>query len=100
MTCGLTDASAQPRGGPTGAGGNPASAGTALSPPKGLDQPITRPFMRLDNGTWLHDRPEKDVYRLHVEDEYNIYGGADDGLEGFRRFLNKSAKRKGLLPAW
>ncbi|EXF77338.1 hypothetical protein CFIO01_12630 [Colletotrichum fioriniae PJ7] len=99
-TLGRTDACAQPRGGPTGAGSNPASAGTVLSPPKGLNQPVTRPFMRLDNGTWLYDRPEKDVYRLHVEDEYNIYGGADDGLEGFRRFLNKSAKRKGLLPAW
>ncbi|KAK1731346.1 hypothetical protein CaCOL14_009849 [Colletotrichum acutatum] len=117
-TCGRTDASAQPRGGgPTGAGaGNPTSAGTALSPPKGLDQPITRPFTRLDNGTWLHDRPEKDVYRLlidayrlHVEDEYNIdgdaaedsiYGGAENGLEGFRRFLKNAAKRKGLLPAW
>ncbi|KAK1637185.1 putative MYND domain protein [Colletotrichum phormii] len=109
-TCGLTDASAQPRA------GNTTSTGTALSPPKGLDQPITRPFTKLDNGTWLHDRPEADVYRLlidayrlHVEDEYNIdgeaaedsiYGGAEDGLEGFRGFVKKAAKRKGLLPAW
>ncbi|KAK1671518.1 hypothetical protein BDP55DRAFT_706805 [Colletotrichum godetiae] len=68
-------------------------------------QPINRPFTKLDNGTWLHDRPEADVYRLLVDayrlrvEDY-IYGGAEDGLEGFRRVMKKAAKRKGLLPAW
>src|SRR3569833_3487412 len=27
----------------------------------------TNPFMRLDSGTWLHNRPEKDVYRLLID---------------------------------
>ncbi|KAK8862825.1 MYND domain protein [Apiospora arundinis] len=94
----------------------PASASTGLSPPKGLDQPITKPFTRLDNGTWLHDRPETDVYRLlldtyrlRVEDNYtlegdadedSLYSGAPDGLRGFRRFLRLAKSRQGLLPPW
>ena len=87
-----------------------------LSPPKGLDGPVTKPFTRLDNGTWLHDRPERDVYRLlidayrmRMEDEYtlegeadadSIYGGAADGTAGFRRFLRTVEQRRGLLPGW
>ncbi|KAK8025262.1 hypothetical protein PG990_003085 [Apiospora arundinis] len=87
----------------------PAYASTGLSPPKGLDQPITKPFTRLDNGTWLHDRPETDVYRLRVEDNYtiegdadedNLYSGAPDGLRGFRRFLRLAKSRQGLLQPW
>ncbi|KAJ9157492.1 Tudor domain-containing protein 1 [Pleurostoma richardsiae] len=86
------------------------------SPPKGLDSPIDKPFTRLDEGTWLHGRSEKDVfrllvdaYRLHLEDDLNfdgrcdddsIYGGATNSLESFRRFLRTAAARKGLLPAW
>ncbi|KAI0156544.1 putative MYND domain protein [Xylariaceae sp. FL1272] len=85
-----------------------ASAGTTLSPPKGLDKPIAKPFSRLTNGTYLHDRPEIDVYRyvnsgllplnacvslianmwansvlidayrLRIEDEYTLEGNAAD----------------------
>ncbi|KAI3331448.1 putative MYND domain protein [Xylariaceae sp. AK1471] len=96
--------------------GNAPSAGTALSPPKGLEQPIAKPFTRLDNGTYLHDRPEIDVYRLlidsyrlRIEDEYkfegnanedNIYSGAPDSLLGFERYLRHAARRPGLLPTW
>ncbi|KAL2201526.1 hypothetical protein P885DRAFT_65762 [Corynascus similis CBS 632.67] len=93
---------------------NAPMADTMLSPPKGLDQPITLPFTRLDNGTWLHNRPEKDVYRLLIdayrlraEDNYNLegkagdlYGGASDGLKGFKRFLQLAGSRAGLLPSW
>jgi splicing suppressor protein 51 len=91
-------------------------ADTMLSRPKGLDQPITKPFTRLDNGTWLHDRPEKDVYRLlidayrlRVDDNYNLegevdanslYGGATSGLKGLKRFLQLAGSRHGLLPSW
>lgn len=87
-----------------------------LSPPKGLDSPIDKPFTRLDNGTWLHDRSEKDVYRLlidayrlRIEDEYkfagdadvdSIYGGASSNVPGFKRFLAKAERRGGVLPAW
>ncbi|KAL2760012.1 hypothetical protein ACRALDRAFT_1060033 [Sodiomyces alcalophilus JCM 7366] len=86
------------------------------SPPKGLDAPVAKPFTRLENGTWLHDRSEKDVYRLlidayrlRMEDNYNhegeadddsIYGGAPHGLVGFRRFLDLVAERDKLLPPW
>ncbi|KAM5347036.1 hypothetical protein ACJ41O_010041 [Fusarium nematophilum] len=83
---------------------------------KGLDQPVPDPFTRLDNGTYLHGRPEADVYRLlidayrlHVEDSYvhdgdvdedSLYAGAPDGLAGFRRFLREVAAHPRLLPSW
>ncbi|KAL7956132.1 hypothetical protein V8C34DRAFT_306854 [Trichoderma compactum] len=92
------------------------STSTRLSPPKGLDQPISKPFTRLDNGTWLHDRPEKDVYRLlvdayrlRVEDAYtmegelmegSVYAGNPDGLGGFMVFLMEAEDIPGLLPPW
>jgi len=91
-------------------------ADTMLSPSRGLDQPITKPFTRLDNGTWLHNRPEKDVYRLlidayrlRVEDNYklegdvdanSLYGGAPNGLTGLKCFLRLAGSRRGLLPPW
>ncbi|KAI0115536.1 hypothetical protein GGR51DRAFT_555971 [Nemania sp. FL0031] len=50
----------------SGAGsGAGSSSSTLLSPPKGLEMPITRPFTRLDNNTYLHGRPEEDVYRKY-----------------------------------
>ncbi|KAL6802427.1 hypothetical protein J3E68DRAFT_396270 [Trichoderma sp. SZMC 28012] len=87
-----------------------------LSPTKGLEQPISMPFHRLDEGTWLHNRPETDVYkllidayRLRVEDTYvfkaelmedSIYAGCKNGRRGFRKFLRKAATVPGLLPPW
>ncbi|KAK3361882.1 putative MYND domain protein [Lasiosphaeria ovina] len=81
-----------------------------------LDAAVSDPFTRLDNGTWLYDRPEKDVfhllidaYRMRMEDNYkidgkcdedSIYGGSRDGVAGFQRFLDKVASKRGLLPAW
>ncbi|AEO59523.1 hypothetical protein MYCTH_16152, partial [Thermothelomyces thermophilus ATCC 42464] len=89
-------------------------ADTLLSPPKSLDQHIAKPFTRLDNGTWLHDRPEKDVYRLlidayrlRVEDNYklegenvDLYAGEPSGLNGLKRFIRLAGSRPGLLPPW
>ena len=65
---------------------------------------------------WLHKVPVPeaymlliDCYRLRMEDDYvfsgdcdmdSIYGGAPNGYTGFRRFLKKAEKRKGLLPPW
>ncbi len=88
----------------------------AGSPPKGLSAAINKPFHRLEAQTWLHDRPEQDVYKLlidtyrfRMEDDYNlegsadadsIYGGARDSLQGFRRFLRLAQSRRGLLPQW
>lgn len=39
----------------------------APSPRKGTDKPVTKPFTRLLNNTWLHDRSEEDVYRLLID---------------------------------
>lgn len=84
--------------------------------PKGLSVAIDKPFHRLEAKTWLHDRPEADVYkllidtyRLRMDDNYNlesdadvdgIYGGAPDGRPGFLRFLRLAETRPGLLPPW
>lgn len=103
-----------------GAGVTPekADASTKMSPPKGVDRGIIKPFTHLDNHTWLHDRSEQDVYRLlidsyrlNVEDRYifdnqvepdSLRAGKTDGLVGFRRYLDRvQAVRKGaLLPSW
>lgn len=84
---------------------------------------IPQPFHALSNGTWLHNRPKKDVfkllvdtYRMRLEDEYvfqgevdedSLYGGANaaSALRHFKRFLNKAIKRdskreRKLLPEW
>src|SRR5436190_10776987 len=53
--------------------------------------------------TWLHNRPEQDVYKLHIEgdaDVDSIYDGARDGWQGFRRFLRLAESRRELLPSW
>lgn len=83
---------------------------------KGLKQIVLDPFTRLANGTWLHDRPEIDVYRLlldsyrmKVEDDYvfdgeltpgSLYTGAPHGLRGFRHFMRAVETKPGLLPPW
>ncbi|KAH6844553.1 hypothetical protein B0I37DRAFT_164930 [Chaetomium sp. MPI-CAGE-AT-0009] len=91
--------------------------GTKLSPRRRLDQPIDKPFTRLANGTWLHDRPEKDVYRILIDayrlralDDHTaeggalgdsqIYGGVSSQVRGFRRFLRFANSLSGLLPPW
>ncbi|KAJ2996686.1 hypothetical protein NUW58_g716 [Xylaria curta] len=93
-----------------GSGGEP-SAGTTSSPPKGLEKPIANPFTRLDAITYLHDRPEEDVYReysvvidayrLRVGDEHAFEGKtAESSISGFREFLRLAASRAGVLPPW
>ncbi|KAE8551755.1 hypothetical protein TMatcc_001737 [Talaromyces marneffei ATCC 18224] len=85
-------------------------------PPKGLTVVMDKPFHQLNDKTWLHNRPEKDVYkllidcyRLRMEDDYNlegeadtdsIYGGAAHGGRGFQRFLTLAKRQGGLLPSW
>lgn len=91
---------------------------THCSPKNGFENPITESFIRLENGQWLHDRPETDVYRLlidayrmRVEDDYtfkgdaplgSIYSGRFDSLPDFRRFLKRveSTNNGSLLPPW
>lgn len=80
-----------------------------------LDKHIPNPFTKLDQGKYLHDRPEKDVYKLLVDsfrmrqaDDLNlenkttpgsIYSGASSSIEAFRKYLAKAATRQ-LLPPW
>lgn len=94
----------------------PSTAPSSGPPPKGLTAGINKPFHRLNDKTWLHNRPEQDVYkllidcyRLRMEDDYNlegeadvdsIYGGAEHGGRGFQRFLSLAQSRRGLLPSW
>jgi splicing suppressor protein 51 len=77
---------------------------------------VAQPFHKLNSKTWMHDRPEADVYKLLVdayrfrlEDDAtmegerakdSIYGGANDSRVGFSRFLRKAEAKSGLLPSW
>lgn len=78
-------------------------------------QTVARPFHRLHATTWLHDRPEEDVflllidaYRLRMEDNYmfgdpdadSLHAGAPSGEPGFHHFLSQAEGRPGLLPPW
>ncbi|OAQ35314.1 putative MYND domain protein [Linnemannia elongata AG-77] len=83
---------------------------------KGLKKHIDKPFHRLKSKTWLHDRPEEDVYKLLIDcfrmrqhddftveglkDKDGLYGGANHSQAGFKRFLVKAEARQDLLPHW
>ncbi|KAG5928042.1 hypothetical protein E4U53_002767 [Claviceps sorghi] len=111
--CGKQTGGTAPAG---AASSSSSSASSNLSPPRGLERGIAMPFTRLDKGTWLHDRPEKDVYtllvdayRLRVEDMYAIHGEVmagslydddADGLVGFLDFLKRVEACPGLYPPW
>ncbi|KAK8018115.1 hypothetical protein PG991_007305 [Apiospora marii] len=69
-----------------------------LSPPRGLEQPISKPYTHLHERKWLHDRPEKDVYRLlidcyrmRMEDTFNRASAA---------FSLAVEAKADLLPPW
>jgi splicing suppressor protein 51 len=80
-----------------------------------LDVAISKPFHKLKARTWLHERSEKDVYKLLVDswhvrklEEYTEKGvteiidddpEATDGMAPFREYVVEGA-RKGLVPAW
>lgn len=93
------------------------STGTSSeTPSKVLEKNVDKPFHKLDARTWLHDRPEKDVYkllidsyRLSLEDDFKfegvrdsntLYGGAADSLKGFHSFLNLAQMQQTILPSW
>lgn len=81
-----------------------------------LQKHISNPFTRLDNGTYLHDRPEQDVYKLLIdcfrmrqEDDYNmegdvdedsVYSGSPTSIKPFSKFLLLASSRPKLLPPW
>ncbi|KAF9143195.1 hypothetical protein BG015_000512 [Linnemannia schmuckeri] len=82
----------------------------------GLIKHIHKPYHHLNNRTWLHDRPEEDVYKLLIDcfrmrqhddftmeglkDKDGLYGGASHSQAGFKRFLVKAEARMDLLPHW
>lgn len=84
--------------------------------PKGLTAAIDKPFHKLEARTWLHDRPEKDAYkllidtfRLKLDDDYKfegdvfegtVYDGAPNSIPGFKKFLRQAKSKPGLLPPW
>lgn len=75
---------------------------------KNLQWSPDKPFHRLNDKTWLHDRPETDVfkllidtYRLRLTDNYTFGdGGGASGETGFEQFLGQAEARDGLLPSW
>ncbi|KAF2033096.1 hypothetical protein EK21DRAFT_59221 [Setomelanomma holmii] len=82
---------------------------------KDLDKHIPNPFTKLDQGKYLHDRTEKDVYKLLIDsfrvreaDEHNIesktmpnslYSGAASSIQPFRQYIAQASARK-VLPSW
>ncbi|CAA9966956.1 zf-MYND domain containing protein [Pyrenophora teres f. maculata] len=79
-----------------------------------LEMHVPNPFTRLDQGKYLHDRPEKDVYKLLIDSfrmrqqdddqmenkraPNSVYTGAASSIEPFRKYLAQAATRPGLLP--
>ncbi|OAL49743.1 hypothetical protein IQ07DRAFT_588263 [Pyrenochaeta sp. DS3sAY3a] len=98
------------------AGSSGQSRSSTTSPLKNLDTHVPKPFTKLDEGTYLHDRSEHDVFKLLIdsfrisqEDEYkftgevsinSIYDGKASSIIPFRKFLRFAFKREGLLPPW
>ncbi|KAH7394349.1 hypothetical protein BKA66DRAFT_557395 [Pyrenochaeta sp. MPI-SDFR-AT-0127] len=83
---------------------------------KNLEKHVPNPFTRLDQGKYLHDRPETDVYKLLIDsfrmreaDDFNfeskamagsVYTGAESSIEPFRHYLAKAAAMPNILPSW
>lgn len=81
-----------------------------------LQQQVPNPFTRLEAGTYLHDRPEQDVYKLLVDcfrmrqqdndvleghtDPDSVYRGAPTSIVPFRKFIDLVVSHPGLLPPW
>ncbi|KAF9086080.1 hypothetical protein BGX23_009152 [Mortierella sp. AD031] len=82
----------------------------------GLIKHIENPYRCLSDKTWLHNRPEEDVYKLLIDcfrmrqhdnftveglkDKDSLYGGASNSQAGFKRFLVLAESRTDLLPGW
>ena len=81
-----------------------------------LEKHVPNPFTCLDLGTYLHNHPEKNVYKLLIDsfrigqaDDKNlenkttpqsVYTGASSSIVPSRKYLTQAAKRAGLLPTW
>lgn len=83
---------------------------------KRLSKTIDKPFHKLDAGTWLHDRSEKDVFKLLIDtfrlrcmDEYTfenkitkgtVQAGEPNSKPAFQKFLHLAESKAGVLPFW
>ncbi|KAH0373214.1 hypothetical protein KCU65_g544, partial [Aureobasidium melanogenum] len=83
---------------------------------KNLSKTIDKPFHKLDAGTWLHDRSEKDVFKLLIDafrlrctDEYTfenkttkgtVQAGGPNSKPAFQQFLLLAESKTGILPSW
>jgi splicing suppressor protein 51 len=83
---------------------------------RNIEKHIPNSFTKLDQGKYLQDRPEKDVYKLLIDsfrirqaDDFNlenrttprsIYSGAWSSIEPFREYLAKAAIRPNMLLPW
>ncbi|KAF1363370.1 hypothetical protein EJ07DRAFT_163236 [Lizonia empirigonia] len=81
-----------------------------------LEKHVPDPFTKLDQGKYLYDRLQTDVYKLLIDsfrmrqaDDFNfenkavpcsIYTGASSSAEPFRQYLNKATACPTLLPPW
>lgn len=81
-----------------------------------LEKHISDPFTRIDKGTFLHDRPEKDVYKLLVdalrmsEQDWfklggkripnSVYDGKKSSIATFRTFVDGVERHRGYMPSW
>lgn len=87
-----------------------AQDGASQTRRKGLDADVSKPFMALYKRTWLHNRSEKDTYRVLIDsyrlkmaDDATFDGGYEKDaytLSGLRRYLDAAKARGDLLPAW
>lgn len=98
---------------PSSSTSKPAEAKTL---PKTLSKTIGKPFHKLDAGTWLHDRSEKDVFKLLIDsfrlrcsDEFTfenkitkgtVQAGEANSKTAFESFLRLVGSKSGILPSW
>ncbi|KEQ66684.1 uncharacterized protein M437DRAFT_81164 [Aureobasidium melanogenum CBS 110374] len=98
-------------------GSMPSSSSTRKpTASKNLSKTIDKPFHKLDAGTWLHDRSEKDVFKLLIDtfrlrcmDEYTfenkitkgtVQAGEPNSKPAFQKFLHLAESKAGVLPFW
>jgi splicing suppressor protein 51 len=95
---------------------SPSSTSKPTAATKNLSTPIETPFHKLHTGIWLHDRCEKDVFKLLIDtfrlryiDEYTFEGkinngtvqaGEENSKPAFQQFLNLVQSKSGILPPW
>ncbi|KAJ6042438.1 uncharacterized protein N7446_013504 [Penicillium canescens] len=73
-----------------------------------LDAEIAMPFHQLRSNRWLHDRSERDVFKLLI-DSYRLRVGDDRPhckdflyacIEDFGRYLRQAESNRQLMPEW